>query len=509
MKKILLALFINATFALTTQGQTLQSYLTPWKSNGFIYWSKEDGVNYKVNVYQLVNSSYTLISSTRSTNNYFQFTSPQLTSSDLFYTIGKYSSTDVLLEESDPQSIGDHPGPVPICYLDCNGLRESYRINLMQTYNGSTYLMASDNAGAHNALIGQYAPYYQAIDIVNYELYDVLHPYRKATAGFGSLIYERDHIEIFPTTPGGPYYDAQNNIVTTGFLVEKKMDKYEHFNTANTGNYEASTDWCEANIGTGTSIFNANLDPASLPTSGNTVTGNQAWFLTQTGTDSQGNPIYQIPNQLYCSTMQNGSGSSGGPGAPNIDDFMEAIELCFDFATGDVSGDPEDCLIPDGPIGGGLGGLIGGITFESLDKESGYYLSIDNPNGTPSVKGEEGDFSAGLYRINLFLTDGRIIPVYRVLGPIADARVVEISISPNVIVNSELKFGVQSNENTSVNILVQKLDGTTVYTEAVNLIANTEILRVIPITGDIPYNQLRVSVILDDGTVIQETALTE
>ncbi|MDR0801891.1 hypothetical protein [Fluviicola sp.] len=514
MKKLLFFAACGLSFGLNAQSPGVSSILQPSRSGGYIYWEEASGANFKVNVYRLQNGRYQLISSYGTKDHYFRFNSAQLLSSDLFYTIAVYDPTGTLVSEGEPVQIGPGASLGAQCHMDCNGLREAYRLSRMVKGDGTHYLMASDGAVMQDVATGLYAPYYQAIDSISYYQLPVQHPYREAVAqGITNepdpdVHYIRAHIKIKPTTPGGPFFDAQNNVITKGWLVEKKMDKFMHFNGANTGAYESSDEWCEANIGTGTSIFNGHLNLASVAPI-NPYTSGLSWFLTPTGTDSQGHPIYVVPDKLSCSTMQGGS-SGGTISLESIHNFMVALDYCFDMATSDQGGDPTDCLIPDGPIGGGLGGTLSGLTFESVDKKhENYFLSVDNSGGNPTVTATDGKFVPGLYRINLFLTDGNIIPVYRVLGVPEIRRVIDVSISPNAIAGSVLRFGITASQDTPVQILVQKLDGTTVYSESVNLPAKVEINREVSVSGDIPYKQLRVSVILEDGTVIQETALTE
>ncbi|MDR0802101.1 hypothetical protein, partial [Fluviicola sp.] len=447
MKKLLFFAACGLSFGLNAQSPGVSSILRPSRSSGYIYWEEVSGVNFKVNVYRLVNGRYQLISSDGTKNHYFRFNSAQLLSSDLFYTIAVYDPTGVLVSEGEPAAINpDLLPPSSVCSMDCNGLRESYRLHWMINNNtGAHFLMASE--ATYNAVTGAFEPYYQAIDSINYSQLDPQHPY---------LEPGRDRIPIASgqiPTGAGPFYDAQHNPVTNGVLVEKKMDKFMHFNHANTGAYESSNDWCEANIGTGTSIFNGHVDQATVAPA-NPLTSDLGWFLPQTGTDSQGNPIYVVPDKLSCSTMQ--GGSSGDGFNTEYGSLMDFMVDCFE--TSEEPLQMIDCI-----EGGDPGNGFHGFTFESVDqKEGGYSLCVSNDNGTLTPTGTSGKFTPGLYRINLFFEGERIIPVYRVLGIPETRRVVDVSISPNVIVGSVLRFGITASQDTPVQILVQKLDGTTV-----------------------------------------------
>ena len=504
MKKTLLALSCCAFMSIHAQNPNVVSLVQPWKSDGYISWNKKSGTNYKVKIYQLVNNNYSLISTNTIDGgiNYFKFNSSELVSTDLFYAIAEYNSAGVLTGESAPAAIGNNPPNIPICFVDCDGKREAYQINLMQRPNGSTYLSATETT----------ATYYQAIHDANYDQFALDHPYRRMTAnGIGNQVtYTRDHIRITDQITGHPYLDANNNVVppNQGWLIEKKMDKFMHFSNSTTGNHQPSTDLCDANIGFMSTVFNTNLEPSTLMSQvGSSVTGDQTYFLQPTNTG--GTTTYLIPNSpLECSKMPNAGGGPSGP-PTGLGDFYDQIAYCFDMGTSDAGGDPLDCLLPDGPIGGGLDGTIDGITFESMSNEFSYSIFVDNNAGTTSTVGNR--FRAGLYRINLFLADGRIVSGYRALGVAGSQTVnanVSIVIAPNPIVNNKLVFRVNTDQSVRVNIMVQKLDGTTLFTGVANLNpAGRVYSKELNITGDVPYNQLRISVILPDGTVIQQTAL--
>jgi len=511
MKKIIVAFLCMAGFGVNSQ--TVSS-IQPLKANGYISWIKQPTSEYKVNVYEIHSSSTPLlVFSTNCTNNYYQFSSNQLTNPNLYYTISEYDSNGKLIKESNPAAIGTNPPPTALCYMDCNGLKESYRLSLMERANGTTFLKASDDAGTGDPSIGQFSPYYQAISSVSYAQLDPLHPYRFATSTTSGIVYARDHIQINANTPGGPYYDAQNNMVTNGWLIEKKMDKFIHFDGTNTGNYQSTTDWCEVNIGLGSSTFNAHMDPTTMPSVINPATSDQRWFVGPPidsvihGPDGDHDTtIYHIPTQLTCSTTYGGWNGTDIPSEYGA--FMDLMIDCFGLPDSLMFG----CITGIGDIedGSGFGGTFQGLTFESVNAKVPFSATIGYTNGVAGVTETKGTFSPGLYRVNLFLKNGIVVPRYQVLGvKQASPLVVDINIKPNPIVNSVLDFEVTSDKNAQANLVVQKLDGTTISSETINLVAKTPLSRSISITGSVPYKQVLISVILPDGTIIQKTALTQ
>ncbi len=491
--------------SLNAQESNLQSHIQPAKSNGYIYWDKGQSANtYLVKIYQNMNNSLTLLQTDTTSKNYFHFNTPQLLASDLFYTITAMDVNNVIVGTSDPVEIDPNsPPPSPLCWIDCNGKKEAYRLYQMQTSNRQPYLMASDDAGA-DPNTGLITPYFQAIDQVSYDLLNQNHPYAKET-GYNYVtnkpIFLRQHIKIDQNTPGIPFMDAANTPVVNGWLVEKRMDKFAHFNGANTGMYEGMDSWCLATIQNATVNFNQHVvSSTQMPVS----TEQTSWFLDQIGTNPNGSPIYYIPTGMECvQTTYNGT-PTPDPSPNPLYGYALMVENCFNHTVGGTT-DPMDCVIDSLLLPNGS--FISGFTFESVDAAVGYFASVENNNGVGKIKYKTGEFVPGLYRVVAFMDSGRVAPTYLELGNVVDYKDIHIDIYPNVIVGRTLKFNLRTDTDVEVDIMVQKLDGTTVYTETANLIGGNTVQRIINVTGDIPYNQLRVSVVLPNGTLIQSTAL--
>lgn len=490
-------------FVINAQSFKRTSIIEPVKSNGFIYWEKGNESNFSINIYQMINNNLTLVRTDYTSDNYFKFNASQLLSSDLYYEIWAFNSNGAVVSKGDPVKINPNsPPPSPYCFKDCNGKKEAFRIYQMQQYNGGLYLMASNEAGV-DIYTGQQTIFYQAVDESYFVSLNPNHPYKKTNSAGN---YDRGCIMINQYTPGGPFWDATNNVVINGRIIEKRMDKYAHFNSANTGTYTGMDSWCDAALPTAVSNFNSNVETGTLMP----ITGEQYWFFDQTGTNGQGQPIYTIPNGLYCS--ENGPTDAGGStSSPYTNDMLDLIKDCFYAASVD-NGDPVDCIAFQGDTSSVLsnGAVLNGITIGGLKTtDDNYFVSIDNKDGVKKTLRNIGVFERGLHRVIFYYNDGSVRSFYTELGVQPKNERITVDIYPNVINGRNLKFGLTSSLDANVSLYVQKLDGTTVYTEQLNLVNNQIVNRDIEVSGDIPYNQLRVSVVLPDGTTIQKTAMAE
>jgi hypothetical protein len=249
------------------------------------------------------------------------------------------------------------------------------------------------------------------------------------------------------------------------------------------------------------------VDTNSIPNIIYPLTTEQVWFIPpavdSTFPDNQGNmhdtTFYRLSDRLTCSTNYGGWIDN----TTEYNDILEEMIDCFLGADSVMI----DCITD---TGNGYGGTIDGFTFESINADLRFSATFGNRNGRIVLREMNGTFSPGLYRINIFAKNGLIVPKYQELG-VAPAIVtdVDINITPNPIVNSTLVFNVETNQDVNANIIVRKLDGTIIHSESVCLEAQSPLSRSIPVRGTIPYKQVVVSVELQDGTIMQETALTE
>lgn len=129
--------------------------------------------------------------------------------------------------------------------------------------------------------------------------------------------------------------------------------------------------------------------------------------------------------------------------------------------------------------------------------------------GNVDIIEKQGNPVSGLYNISLYTLSGRIIPTvyeHRIKSS-KDKDKVKLDLTPNPIVNNELKFKVSSELLKSAQLEVKTLNGTILHSEAVVLSEEFDLYRTIPIDANAPYNQLRVTLTFNDGSFIQETAL--
>ena len=162
--------------------------------------------------------------------------------------------------------------------------------------------------------------------------------------------------------------------------------------------------------------------------------------------------------------------------------------------------------------------------IELLDGFSGVeVIQIDKPiqpirwdfNDTnqQSDKIKFSELGKGLYKILIFTTNGKVLPVIieqkSEPGVIMKNRdFVKLRISPNQIQNDVLKFKVCSEKNLHATIRIHNLNGVQLFSESIQVSETSDFTREIPINAtDYLYNQIRVTIEFDDNSFLQETAI--
>lgn len=513
MKKLLFcALYL---FTLTNSfsqnwgdNQPLKSIIEPYKSRGYINWNPVPNANYIVNIYSKDdNGVYSFIESNSTELTYARLNLNYLVQPNIFYTISVVNSVNgLIIQVGDYSPVAPDYNPfIETCSIDCIGKSYAWTLYLGQQVDGNWSITDPGKVFLRDAYDyidqsnGFYAPYYQAISITSYSALTISHPYKIITDNgiYGSTpIYLYDHIQINSNTPGGPFYDRQGNLVTNGWLIEKKMDEYDYMRYDLTSLINPSATFCDMNLsGSGgwISTFNTYLDSTSTQ---------------QQPTSSPFVPINQIPTTLWCDV------AIGSPNSPG--DYLDPSEP-YDY------NDLVYCWMQSGnPVPASVIEVLNCI--ELLDGFSGVeVIQIDKPiqpirwdfNDTnqQSDKIKFSELGKGLYKILIFTTNGKVLPVIieqkSEPGVIMKNRdFVKLRISPNQIQNDVLKFKVCSEKNLHATIRIHNLNGVQLFSESIQVSETSDFTREIPINAtDYLYNQIRVTIEFDDNSFLQETAI--
>lgn len=499
---LLLSSAANQTFSQNWGGQNpVKSIIKPSESRGYIYWSPVPNANYVVSIYEKQGDGTFTLLITKSTDNNFARLSNYLSNPNAFYSVSAYNSeTGSLIVSDSPQPINGLP-PETICVEKCNGANYAYAFSFLEGGpTGGTYLTINETYNTVDNVNGIIVPYWQAVSTVQYDQMPNSHPYKRLTAnGPGPAIYERKHAQIINggamfngQTIGGPFYDAQNNVVTSGWLIEKRLNGYTHFGTSRT-TAQPTTDLCTATTNFWVNFYN-NGNPYGLQQ----VSTDQIYF---TGGS--------VPSEIVC--IQSFSGFGDGDddccdGFEQMNSFLDCTSLAtWNPDQGQGSEAWFDCWDELD-----TGDPVVGVTIGPLDESQNITLvATFDPSGNINVIEKKGEINEGLHRITLYTSRGLIIPTIfeHKSALLQDKDRVKLVLTPNPIVNNELKFKVSSEKTQSVRIEVKTLNGETLYDETTTLSDESDLYRTIPITSNSPYNQLRVNLLFQDGSSIQKTAL--
>ncbi|MBL4862258.1 MAG: hypothetical protein JKY09_04470 [Crocinitomicaceae bacterium] len=492
----------------------LNSFIKPSESSGYICWNKVPNANYVVHYYVKDQSGTMVCIGTKTTDaNYARLSKEVYAGQDSYYSISAYNTGNgSLIQTGDVQAYivdGEHPDI--LCERDCNGSTYAYNLKIYEKSDGGTYMRLGPAIRDYDEVNDIVVPYYQAISASVYNQLLVSHPYRQSTGYFmGSNGYEPNyiykHIQIDSDTPGGPFRDKQNNVVTDGWLVEKQMDQYAYMTGSSTTGHPNS-DQCLDDVGINTGgswtwFYNAYVDQST-------------WNQAPTSVEPF---ALEVPTQLVCDRtppMGSGSGNDGGTLDPI---FSNLFDDCWDMFAVDAMQDMFDCIQGDPPpcYPGDISPCpedtpepyITGFDIEPIDHSgttvTGYFWDELSNGQVESLKD-------GLYRVRLYTNTSIVIPLVveqRTASNIPDKEHVKLVLTPTVVDNNVVKFKVSTEKDMNVTIVVRDLNGNIYHSENTQLYkTHDETREVLVNAGSVPQNQLRVKVICEDGTSKEEIAL--
>lgn len=501
------------------------------KSRGFSVWQPIEGATYRVEIYQK-DEGYQLIGSDQTANSYYHFDPLIFTVPGIGYKIIALSAQNpsIVLSESDIIEyngiVGDPMDYHTICKATCDGRTyawsmEAYgEINWLQQWDemgnqaytlGNIRLQLDGAAQYYNSQTGDYTPYWQPISQNNWDNISSTHPYKQILSPYTDLYMK---LPVSPNLSDGPFFDASNNPVIDGKLVEKKLDQFNYMKHASTIESASATSYiCSAPLtGFGLSwsnFFNQHMGELYNPV----PTSVQPFALT-------------VPDGVECLEAY----SSPDPWDDG-EDWNDWVENLYDAAR-----EIEEELI-DLTNGGGLsdgdlnwgtvlqefeqlctiestaGATINSVLIQSVIHPETYAIMQMDENSRLILKENSGDLTTGVHSIGLYTSDGNVLSsIMEFTHELPQAKLNEYNqlvIFPNPIEDRVLKLSVRSSKDSEAQLFVHNLFGDQVYSEYISLTDANEFIREIDVQNvQSPLYQLKVTLVFSDGSVLQNTALT-
>ena len=543
MKKLLLGVkIVFSLFSLSQNSfsqaiQAIQELIDPAKSRGYIAWNEVDSADvYAVKIYEKTDSvTYSMISKTDVDHTFFQLDNLLFFTPNMYYTVSAYTgATQVLITESDYTAcvpvfdptvqglIGDGPYSEEICNKVCNGSSYAWTLSAWQEMNSNGTPTPYVRLRANGAVVSydeelNYVPYWQPISTLFYNNLSGSHPYKATNIGAQpgnenyfkytrtfDIPYNPDHQYTYLDHNGNPVLPGQ------GFLIEKKMDEFDIFSGVTTDLVPTGESVCGLTFsGSGSFIdtYNSGYDPN---------------HLNPMSYDWDGTSI--APTGLECPSY--GYGPIPGSGEPSDKDWYQNLKDEVTRMNNDQQGNGSGSglVLPDNwrdfatyfsslvDIVSSEGDSLAGITIKAIQDSTFAVQYVKNTNGELELVSTRGKLSPGVYPMYIYTTNGMVFPIFyefnKVLPEAKKKDFVDLTVAPNPVgVDNNLNLVISPTRGMGCQIVVFDLHGTVLYNEQVTLTTNQVLNKTYLVDGDYPLNQVRVSLVLDDGSVIQETVL--
>lgn len=509
--------------------------LDPAKNSGYTTWKNVPGLNYVLRISEKnSDGTSTIISQTIINNdNYVKIDPLIFTIPNTAYQIlavnnsGKvvHSTDEVLSLPVGGGGLGWEYG----CTISCNGRSYAWQLTEKKerisegpidqntgevTYNlGNNQLQAAPTHVYRNYETGEYIPYWQAISSETWQQISNGHPYKLNSATAGIPLYLK--VNIANSGLVGPFYTSSGSSIFTGWLVEKKMDQFDHYNGTETRETANLNSICSSNANTFNlhlAAFNNHNDvetPLYPSVFTNEITENLECIRAFTDVvvdpedpynpeEAQLEKWYEFLDDIW-DEIRNRLQRSGANNTSNITNWNQLlahVNPIFDVKNIENKG-------------------VKTIIISSIfDDKVSASISVNQENGQLNVISNTDEIEKGIYKVMIFTDDSNIIipTVLEIendfVTPI-DKDFFELDIAPNPISNNKVAFSILANKQSNVFLKLHNLNGDVLYSESILMNENSTTDRLIDIDEtETTYNQVRISLLFPDGSVLQKTAMT-
>lgn len=493
------------------------SAIQPATSQGYLYWKEVPNAVYKVNLYKKMGSNFIFTTALNSNKNYLKLSSDVLAGKNMYYeliALNHLNGNTLLIGEKTPIENKYKSGDDPLvgvdyeldCIKQCNGSDYAYQLSIYRPTSNATpsFGFMQIETTYENSVNGSFTPFYLAISQADYDLLDPYHPWKEQIYIANVLTDLYHKIQILPNSNNGPYYDKNGILVNSGWLIEKKPNAFarmlgsktvsepDQFFCFNTPQYSWLT-FYNASSDLNYSSYNyfnyiSTINPEVL-----------GLTCDQPGWQKPIKPILPKPEKPIL----------------DFDHNYTSFKDCIDKSQA-IYGSSEwwDCwnrffdyMPSDKPY-------VTGIDVKPIDlnnnNAANFRLLIDKIKGNYLLRSNK--FESGLYYVDYIYSNGEIYNSIEELNfPdnfILNRDKVQVKISPNKIENNLINLDLNALDNVCFKLEIIDLAGALIHSEQIDMKKEEQLNKKIAVSSaNVAYNQLRLNLLFEDGSSIQQTIL--
>lgn len=476
--------------------------LDPRMNRGYIFWDQIEGAKYLLNIYDV---DYSLINpivhEELGSKNFVKLDLNLINKENIIFQI-------IALDEIQGNVVGISPFEVSKLppggnNLDvflpgkvCNGRHYAWELGVWAKYNPGGYLsnyrlQLLPTAFYYNQSTGNHVPFWEAIDFYHFvNGLPQAHPYR----------HDHTLVPFDNSADELVYRDRNNNVVTKGFLVDKKVNDFTYLSgTLTNASVILSEDIFGAPLvgegNTWINIFNQHREDFA-----------ESFSYNNYGTD--------IPDKLACraafvSDLPGHDLDNWNEWLTNLYSDIEKLEeTSISRSNGDTDSISWEGLssylqsfstIKQGSDHDFIEIQVRSISTDSI---SGFFTVGENLN----VREVSGKLLPGLYKIFLFSRSGLVIPfITEFQFPVRDTelnQLNEVSIFPNPLEGDQLSIEIKSVSSSISQIKIFNSSGIEVSHIEFELFQDHLNNYLIPIKELGLADRILVSVVFQDGSSI-------